>query len=145
MNSEELLAKHFLQTIPDAMRIIRTQIRQLAKTELTVPQLRILALLSEENQQHPTNSTLAELLGMSAPCASRMVDYLVKQGLIKRVRNCRDRREVNLKLTPKGVTKFNSIKLKAQEHFNQQFDKLSSERRLALKNGLEVIDQIFRE
>jgi DNA-binding MarR family transcriptional regulator len=49
-----------------------------------------------------TNRELAELAGISAPTATRMIDGLVERGLVSRVEDPTDRRAVVISLTAKG-------------------------------------------
>jgi DNA-binding MarR family transcriptional regulator len=55
--------------------------------------------------QHPgcTPSELAERLGIARPTASRLVDRLVRQGLVARRTDDGDRRRVTLRLTRNGA------------------------------------------
>jgi DNA-binding MarR family transcriptional regulator len=67
---------------------------------VTLPQLRILFML----RAHPdaTTSTLAKLLGLTAPTVSAQVDKLVRAGLIARGGRAEDRRVIPLALTEAG-------------------------------------------
>lgn len=67
---------------------------------VTLPQLRILFML----RAHPdaTTSTLAKLLGLTAPTVSAQVDKLVRAGLIARGDRAADRRVIPLALTEAG-------------------------------------------
>ena len=49
-----------------------------------------------------TNRELAELAGISAPTATRMVDCLVPRGLLSRIEDPIDRRAVVISLTEEG-------------------------------------------
>ena len=49
-----------------------------------------------------TNRELAELAGISAPTATRMVDGLLQRGLVSRVEDPSDRRAVVISLTDTG-------------------------------------------
>jgi DNA-binding MarR family transcriptional regulator len=77
------------------------RIRAWAEAELTTGQLRVLFLLRGE----PAASLgdVAAHLDVSAPTASGFVDRLVRQGLLRREVDERDRRVVRHRLTPRGV------------------------------------------
>jgi DNA-binding MarR family transcriptional regulator len=49
-----------------------------------------------------TNRELAELAGIAAPTATRIVDGLLQRGLLSRVEDPTDRRAVVISLTPEG-------------------------------------------
>jgi long-chain acyl-CoA synthetase len=71
----------------------------LATCELTVPQYRLLALLSEGSINA---STLAERLVVSRPSVTALVDGLVARGMVKRGSDPSDRRHVTHLVTELG-------------------------------------------
>lgn len=78
--------------------------RQHRGAELTVPQFRALIFLNQH--EDATLSALAEHVGLSLPATSRMVQCLVKRGLLERQPLLSDRRYVSLSLTRRGVETF---------------------------------------
>jgi MarR family transcriptional regulator, organic hydroperoxide resistance regulator len=60
-----------------------------------------------------TNGELAELAGISAPTATRVVDGLLQRGLVSRVEDPTDRRAVVISLTSSGRS---SLALKEREY-----------------------------
>src|SRR5690348_16166223 len=106
MKDDHEYAKAILSIIPPVMRFIRTEMRIAAKSELTVPQFRILAKLSISKA---TNSDLAEWMGVSAPTMTRMVDPLVQRQFVTRETGSEDRRQINLELTASGQALFNKV------------------------------------
>ncbi|GMU21558.1 MAG: hypothetical protein AMXMBFR13_16510 [Phycisphaerae bacterium] len=71
---------------------------------MTVPQFRALIFLNQH--EDATLSALAEHVGLSLPATSRMVQCLVKRGLLERQPLLSDRRYVSLSLTRRGVETF---------------------------------------
>ena len=71
-----------------------------ASHEVTLPQYRTLVVLAYGGSCRLAD--LATTLGVSPSTATRMCDRLVRKGLITRVRDDLDRREVNLSATPAG-------------------------------------------
>lgn len=67
---------------------------------VSLPQLRI--LFSLRRYPDATTSTLAKLLGLTAPTVSAQVDKLVRAGLIARGDRAADRRVIPLSLTETG-------------------------------------------
>jgi DNA-binding MarR family transcriptional regulator len=67
---------------------------------VTLPQFRALVVL--ETQGPSRLNQLAALLDVGSPTALRMVDRLVRAGLVERQTNERDRREVVIALSPAG-------------------------------------------
>jgi DNA-binding MarR family transcriptional regulator len=76
-----------------------------ARTELTLPQYRLLALMvdGEERASH-----LAGQLELAKPTVSATIDTLVEHGLVERASVIGDRRAVRLTITPAGRKAFQS-------------------------------------
>jgi DNA-binding MarR family transcriptional regulator len=107
-----------------------------ARTELTLPQYRLLALMvtGEERASH-----LAGQLELAKPTVSATVDTLVDHGLVERASVDGDRRAVRLTITPEGRKAFAATEasmrarldniLERVEHrdvVNQALDELAS-------------------
>ena len=87
---------------------------------VTLPQLRILFAL--RSQSAATTSTLAKLLGLTAPTVSAQVDKLVRTGLIARGNRAEDRRIIPLQLTEAGREVVSAISQTHQMYLNQLAD-----------------------
>ncbi len=133
-------ARLILEIIPPTMRFIRNEMRLAAKSELTVPHFRILAILTLSNA---TNKDLAEWMGVSAPTISRMVEVLVKKGLVKRIIQVKDRRQVSLSLTAKGKSTYSRIYKEVYLKFSKQLNYLTFKQKNNLVSGLNVLREIF--
>lgn len=77
--------------------------RGFENSTLTIAQFRILACLGYE---WAATKSLAESTGVSVAATSRMVDLLVKRGLVMRVQGTKDRREIEFASSPKGLQEF---------------------------------------
>ena len=97
-------ADELLAAVPAVMRFIRQEMRRNRPAGLTVPQFRALIFLSHDDD--PSVSAMAEHLGLSLPAVSRMVQLLVKRGLMERQASPADRRRVSLSLTRQGRRTF---------------------------------------
>jgi DNA-binding MarR family transcriptional regulator len=73
----------------------------LAQVELTLPQYRVLGILAEGSA---AASGLADRLAVRRPSITALIDGLVARGLVDRRQEDTDRRRVELRLTPEGVT-----------------------------------------
>jgi len=69
------------------------------EADLTFPQIMILALLDQGPQ---TVSSLSEMLQLTRGAVSRLVDRLVRKGLVSRKEGDEDRRQKALAMTPAG-------------------------------------------
>lgn len=90
--------------MPAIMPLIRDEIRRQPRCGLTVPQFR--AMIFAELHPGEPLSELAEFTGLSLSAASRMVDLLVRRGLVRRRPDAADRRRVSLGLTARGRAVF---------------------------------------
>ncbi len=134
------LSGSILDILPPVMRVIRNEMRGIARPELTVAQFRILARL---NHTSHTNKQLAEWMGISAASMCRTVDVLVKRNFVAREADKKDRREVTLFLTPKGVKKYESIKMATQKILHSKLAILKDADRKELERGLAHLQRMF--
>jgi DNA-binding MarR family transcriptional regulator len=76
--------------------------RSLAAVEgdVTLPQFRTLVVLAARGPQRSID--IAEELGVNPSTGTRMLDRLIRKGLVRRTRSASDRRVVRLRLTPAG-------------------------------------------
>lgn len=93
-----------LGVVPGVMDFVRASHREAGVSKLTIPQARTLALV----QRHPraSISRMADLMGISLPAASRLVEGLVTRKLLTREISREDRRNVCLMLTERGKRQF---------------------------------------
>jgi DNA-binding MarR family transcriptional regulator len=68
--------------------------------EVTLPQYRVLVVLATRGPQR--SADLAANLEVTPSTASRMIDRLVRKGLVRRTRTREDRRAVRIQLTAPG-------------------------------------------
>lgn len=94
--------------------IIRIQVRCLAEAckkgsfdELSVAQLQ--AVKAVRREKEVTISRIAEILDVSAPSASVMVDRLVEKKILIRERSLEDRRKVVVQISPEAVEEINLV------------------------------------
>jgi DNA-binding MarR family transcriptional regulator len=68
--------------------------------EISLPQLHVLITLQERHAM--TVSELANLLGISMPSTSSIVDRMEERGLVHRTRDTEDRRVVTVEISARG-------------------------------------------
>jgi DNA-binding MarR family transcriptional regulator len=95
------VAAAILETIPRSMRAIRQQMRSGRAAGLTIPQFRLLRYV--RRNPGTSLSPVAEHLGTTVPATSQMIERLVRAGLVTRVQNPEERRQVKLRLTEAGA------------------------------------------
>ena len=134
-------AKDILDIVPSAMRTLRHELRSHAKTDLTVPQFRILIRLDESPA---TNRDIAEWMGVTAPTASRMIDALLRREFVTRAYDApTDARKVTVRLTPKGEACLANIRNEVQSQMIDRLASLPERKKRALSSGLAVLSELF--
>jgi DNA-binding MarR family transcriptional regulator len=83
-----------------ATRRARGRAAQAQGGELTLSQFHVLAALSEESELRIGELALAA--GVAPPTATRMLQGLERDGIVKRLASSEDRRAVSIRLTTKG-------------------------------------------
>lgn len=81
-------------------RLVRCRAKQEKKHQLTLPQLEALWFISQSGE--PLMRDVASYLKVKAPSATALIEELAKSGQLVRAANPKDRREVRVRLTPKG-------------------------------------------
>lgn len=88
--------------------------------ELTLTQIKLLHHLEDQSPRELTLKEAAELVRVSLPAASRMVDDLVRRGFAQRREDLEDRRMKRVCLTEDGRTvirRLNAARLSGLEQF----------------------------
>ena len=96
----QICARELLEVTPAIIQAIRVEMRAQRQHDLSVPQFRALAFIS--NKPGSSLSAAAEHIGLTLPTMSVLVEGLVQRGLVQRVPDLRDRRRVLLTLTAEG-------------------------------------------
>jgi DNA-binding MarR family transcriptional regulator len=88
--------------------------------ELTLTQIKLLHHLEDQQPRELTLKEAAELVHVSLPAASRMVDDLVRRGFAQRREDLEDRRMKRVCLTDDGravISRLNAARLSGLEQF----------------------------
>ncbi len=134
-------AEALLDSIPEVMQVIRSQIRRQRNVELSVPQLRVLAFLN----RHPgaTLSSVAEHIGLTLSSMSLQVTALVARHLIDRTESPIDRRCVTLTLTPSGKAVLEAAVQGARVNLAATLDTLALEQRATVVQAMHILRSVF--
>lgn len=104
--------------------------------QITVPQLRVLVLLSARG---PMNlSAVARHLDVNPSNASRTCDQLVASGRVSREPDAQDRRLTVLRLTPDGTRFVEGILTARRRLFEEVVSQMSADDQAFLARGLEA-------
>lgn len=133
-------AREVLDSVPPVIWFIRREMRAFRK-DLSLAQFRTLALV--QRQPAASLSAVSEHLGSSLPTASRIVQGLVEQGLLKRQGCPEDRRQLSLLISERGEAVLRSAWEGTQGRLTERFDKLTSEQRRAISKAMVLLKQVF--
>jgi len=137
----EHCVKEVLTAVPTIMEFVRHQMRGHRQAELTVPQFRSLIFLS--HSEDTSLSAGADHVGLSLPAASRMVDILVKRGLMDRQTTSADRRRVSLSLTQRGKAIFRSALDATEVALAQHLGKLPPRQLAQGGQAMKILARVF--
>lgn len=134
------IADRVLDVVPRVMHRIRRTMREAASPELTVPQFRVLRLVSL--QPGIGVSGVAERLGMSVTATSALVDRIVRAGEIARIQDAEERRRVRLTVTPKGAARIARAEAHTRGWLVEEIRSLPARDRQRLDAALEVLERL---
>ena len=116
---------------------------RLAQSPAVPPaQLRVLTIISRS--EHTNMSRLAEALDVVPSSASRLCDRLEATGLLRRVPDPRDRREVRLLLTPAARRLLDDLRESRRRALAAVLERMSPVGRLDLVRALSEFDEAAR-
>ncbi len=109
------------------------------RTSLTenITNLQIEALVMVDRLGSPTMRELAKGLMIVQPSVTRIAYDLVKKGLLRRIRERRDRRVTRLRITPVGKVLSDRIRIEGFMLLNQVLGRMDTNDQEALVKGLE--------
>lgn len=112
---------------------------------LTVPQLLVLKAIGELETDEPelTLAAVARHVALSPATVSRVLDRLVKAGLVERERRAKDRRKICLTLTDAGFERFQALPTPLQDEFVRKFEALPGSERQRLLGALDEIAELM--
>ena len=117
--------------------------RQFAKAGISITPFEY-AILSIIRHESCTLAQIAKKLGIKAPSVVRYIDSLHRQGFIVRKVDSKDRRKIQLKITPKGERLFESItKDHPTDILNLAFHKFSKNKQKHLLSLLKELTDNF--
>lgn len=122
---------------------VRRQMKLIAKENLTLPQFIILGYLQKE--QECKMSQLADFMQVSLPTATGLVDKLVRQKLVLRLPDPKDRRIVRIRLTGQGQRLIKKIQAQRHKTIKELFSQISEfDRKEYLRILNNVKEKIYK-
>jgi len=133
-------AREVLEVVPLVMRVIRAAMRQASAPTLSVPQFRVLVFINRREQASPTQ--VAEHIGLTLPSMTKLLDGLVRRGLVQRHAHPSDRRRQVLRLTPQGDRELRVALASAQSHLASLLDTLPEDKRDTVASAMAILRSI---
>jgi len=109
--------------------------------DLTMGQLRLVFRLYYRDSL--TMGQVADMLAVSRPTATGIVDRLVAKSLVERVVGPCDRRRVRVRLSPHGLERVVALRCAGAERAQAVLIQLDSSQQTALHQALEPLHQLL--
>jgi len=134
----------FWGTIPPVWNRIKGNVRSIAVEhyDISVEQFHILRHI---RRGLTSVSELAEVKQISRSAISQAVDLLVERGLICRLQNAQDRRNIPLELTDSGNKLLDTIWEKNRVWMRSQMTSLSVQDLNTLTSAMEILSKTFAD
>jgi DNA-binding MarR family transcriptional regulator len=137
----EECARELLDVVPLIMRDIRTQMRRRRTPDLTVPQFRTLLFVSRN--AGASLSEVADHIGLALSSTSKLVDDLIRGGLMTRQEQSSDRRRVSLVVTPRGATLLEVSRKGTLEYLAEKLEGISGAERETILKAIKGLRCVF--
>lgn len=134
-------AQLLLESIPEIMQVIRAEVRRQRGTELSVPQLRVLAFLGRT--PGATLSAVADYVGLTLSSTSLQITSLVARNLVERTESPADRRCLILTLTAEGRAQLDAAANSARVSLAAGLATLSAEQRATVVQAMQHLRSVF--
>lgn len=118
----------------------RTTVQDWQSLNLSMAQLKVLLTLSFKGPM--AISKIGELLNISHPTASHLVERLVQASFVERIEDATDRRSTLARLTQEGEALAQRLWQGRAEHLQSCLAQLSAEDLSALRQGLRALNEI---
>lgn len=109
----------------------------LRRAGVQVPVWRVLATLSGSPGE--TVSGLADACLLQQPTMTKLLDRMVRDGLVKRLPDPRDRRVVRIQMTPRGESLVADLLVSAKKHENEVLARYPEMDAMQLKNLMRAL------
>jgi DNA-binding MarR family transcriptional regulator len=144
MELEAILSRDLLDLVSVLKTIVR---REFVKGEAgaKTPTLTQLRMLHKIKKGVCHVGKLSETFGISQPATSIMVNTMVKNGLLKRVAHPTDRRQIELRLTPKALASLETGYKRIFSKIDEKLSPLSAAKKTALSKQIRELSRLLSE
>lgn len=137
------LAEQVFDALPGLMDALRRTMRRHVAEGLSVPQFRCLNFVAKRPGR--TLGDLADLLGVTPPTASAMIDRLVRAGWLRSDTDEADRRRLRLSPTPAGHALLARIAQDARADLARALAPCDPAELDAITTGLAALTRVLAE
>lgn len=125
--------------------LVAVAVRSLAGVDhdVTLAQYRALVVLAGRGPQRPTE--LADALAVHPSTITRLCDRLVAKRLVQRAESPTNRREVSIRLTPKGRRLVDAVTARRRDEIAAIVARVPSRERATMVRALEVLGEAAGE
>ncbi len=137
---------HVVDAVLQASRVlVSVAVRSLAAVDhdVTLPQYRALVVLASRGPQRPTE--LAEALAVHPSTITRLCDRLVAKRLVHRGESPANRREVSIRLTPKGRRLVDAVTARRRAEIATIAANIPARERTAMVHALHALGEAAGE
>ncbi len=136
-----LFAKRLSGILPDMMgEFTKGQKNELTRGIISLPQMTILQYLCR--RRSCIMSDIANSLSVSMSGATGLVDRMIKNRLLKRNRSKKDRRIVEITITPQGKKVARSVMQQQYKMIKKMFGKISRDER---RKYLDILEKVHKQ
>ena len=139
--TEEQCAGAVMENGPLIMRTIVGNMRGHAPAGITVPQFRTMIFISRHEGACLSDVTAHS--GLTLATMSKVIDVLVKRGLVLREVSPEDRRRITLELTPEGRETLDRARRHTRARLVEMLAILSPAERKAVVRAMECLRRAF--
>lgn len=139
--TDALLAERVIDAALAVTRMVRAEVRRHEPGGLSASQVGTLAFL--DWRAGASLAEVAEHLGLGAPAASRLVDELVRRGLIARAAVAADRRRIALRLLAPGKRALASARAVGRGPLQERLSALSEEEKTQLSDAVTSLRRLM--
>jgi DNA-binding MarR family transcriptional regulator len=121
--------------------LLAVAVRSLAEVDddVTLPQYRALVVLASRGPQRPTE--LADALAVHPSTVTRLCDRLVAKRLVHRGESPTNRREVSIRLTPKGRRLVDAVTARRRDEIATIVSDVPARERAAMVHALHALGE----
>lgn len=128
-------------TMPVFHKKIKVISNQILNKDISRAHIGLMFVL--EGKENISMTFLGQLLSVSKPNITTLVDKLVELKYVERILDSKDRRLIYIKLTKKGIKFVSECKQNFKENFKKRLSKLKHEDLFLLKNTLHNMKKLM--